>query len=727
MNGSPAPVARLSRSRTATATPPRSTRSTSTFPPAAWSASSARTASASPACSRSSPARAASSTARSRCWAATWRTRAPRRGLPAHRLHAAGARAATSTRRCRCSRTSTSSAACSATRAQSARMAHRRAAREHRPRAVRRPAAGKLSGGMKQKLGLCCALIHDPDLLILDEPTTGVDPLSRRQFWELIARIRARRPGMSVLVATAYMDEAERFDWLVAMDAGRVLAAGDAGGAQGPHRRRLAGGGVRRAAARTSGAGAPRARDPAAPAARRRCRHRGRRPDPALRRLHRGRPRELPHRARRDLRLPRLQRLRQDHHHEDADRPAAAERGEGVAVRPRRGRRTTSRRARASATCRSRSRSTPNSRCARTSSCTRACSTCRRASSRARVDEMVQRFGLAHAAQTLPQALPLGVRQRLSLAVAVIHGPEMLILDEPTSGVDPVARDSFWQLLIDLSRRDGVTIFISTHFMNEAQRCDRISLMHAGRVLASGAPRRSSRRAARARWRRPSSPAWRRRKRASGTGAAAEAPPAAPLPATRPAPGRVQPAALRELRAARGAGAAARSDPARVRAARLRAADDRPRLRHLHRRREPGLRRARPRRHAGEPRLPAQPVRLALLHRAPADPGLRRTRPAHARGRAEPRDRNPGRLRPRPAARPRHRNRRLDRRRHAAARRNRCGLRPGHARRVPRRARAPRPTGRRLRRNPRRSKCASATTRTCAASTRWCPRRSRCC
>nr|MBP8272459.1 ATP-binding cassette domain-containing protein [Sphaerotilus sp.] len=86
--------------------------------------------------------------------------------------------------------------------------------------------AGKLSGGMKQKLGLCCALIHDPDLLILDEPTTGVDPLSRRQFWDLIARIRAQRPGMSVIVATAYMEEADRFDWLVAMNAGRVLATG---------------------------------------------------------------------------------------------------------------------------------------------------------------------------------------------------------------------------------------------------------------------------------------------------------------------------------------------------------------------------------------------------------------------------------------------------------------------------------------------------------------------
>ncbi|MGB3728266.1 MAG: ATP-binding cassette domain-containing protein, partial [Thermodesulfobacteriota bacterium] len=86
--------------------------------------------------------------------------------------------------------------------------------------------AGKLSGGMKQKLGLCCALIHDPDLLILDEPTTGVDPLSRRQFWELIERIRSRREGMSVLIATAYMEEAEGFDWLVASNSGVVLATG---------------------------------------------------------------------------------------------------------------------------------------------------------------------------------------------------------------------------------------------------------------------------------------------------------------------------------------------------------------------------------------------------------------------------------------------------------------------------------------------------------------------
>nr|HML29753.1 ATP-binding cassette domain-containing protein [Hyphomicrobium sp.] len=88
--------------------------------------------------------------------------------------------------------------------------------------------ARNLSGGMKQKLGLCCALIHDPEVLILDEPTTGVDPLSRRQFWKLIEAMRSKRPEMSVLVATAYMEEAEQFDWLVAMNAGHVLATGSA-------------------------------------------------------------------------------------------------------------------------------------------------------------------------------------------------------------------------------------------------------------------------------------------------------------------------------------------------------------------------------------------------------------------------------------------------------------------------------------------------------------------
>jgi ribosome-dependent ATPase len=105
-----------------------------------------------------------------------------------------------------------------------------------------------------------------------------------------------------------------------------------------------------------------------------------------------------------------------------------------------------------------------------------------------RMADLVPRFGLGPYLDQRADALPLGLRQRLSLAVAVIHAPEILILDEPTSGVDPQARDDFWRLLLDLSRKDRVTIFVSTHFMDEALRCDRISLMHAGRVLVTDTP-----------------------------------------------------------------------------------------------------------------------------------------------------------------------------------------------------------------------------------------------
>jgi ribosome-dependent ATPase len=105
-----------------------------------------------------------------------------------------------------------------------------------------------------------------------------------------------------------------------------------------------------------------------------------------------------------------------------------------------------------------------------------------------RIAGLVDRFELADYLDHSPLDLPLGIRQRLSLAVAIVHQPEMLILDEPTSGVDPLARDRFWELLIELSRNEGVTIFVSTHFMNEAERCDRISLMDSGHVLATDTP-----------------------------------------------------------------------------------------------------------------------------------------------------------------------------------------------------------------------------------------------
>ncbi|EPY7024881.1 ribosome-associated ATPase/putative transporter RbbA [Klebsiella pneumoniae] len=347
--------------------------------------------------------------------------------------------------------------------------------------------AGKLSGGMKQKLGLCCALIHDPQLLILDEPTTGVDPLSRAQFWELIDSIRQRQPAMSVLVATAYMEEAERFDWLVAMNAGEVLATGSAAELK----------------AQTGSQTLEQAFIALLPEAQRQA-HRAVIIPPRD-----DREEEIAIEAR-GLTMRFGNFVAVDHVNFRIARGEIfgflgsngcgksttmkmltgllpASEGEAwlfgqpvdpkdIATRQRVGYMSQAFSLYSELTVRqnlelhARLFHIPDGEIP------------------GRVAEMCERFMLTEVEDALPADLPLGIRQRLSLAVAVIHRPEMLILDEPTSGVDPVARDMFWQLMVDLARQDQVTIFISTHFMNEAERCDRISLMHAGKVLASDTP-----------------------------------------------------------------------------------------------------------------------------------------------------------------------------------------------------------------------------------------------
>ena len=348
--------------------------------------------------------------------------------------------------------------------------------------------AGKLSGGMKQKLGLCCALIHDPDLLILDEPTTGVDPLSRNQFWELIERIRQQRPQMSVLVATAYMEEAERFDHLLAIDDGAVLATGSPA----------------ELLKRTQCTSLEEAFIALMPEAKRQ----GHKqlvipPRPAG-------EQEIAIEAR-DLSMRFGDFVAVDHVDFRIERgeifgflgsngcgktttmkmltgllPASEGQAllfgqvvnaSDMATRKRVGYMSQSFSLYAELSVRqnlvlhAQLFHVPATEIA------------------GRVTAMAERFSLGSVMEQLPERLPLGIRQRLSLAVAVIHKPEILILDEPTSGVDPIARDVFWQMMLDLSRNDGVTIFISTHFMNEALRCDRISLMHAGKVLDSDTPK----------------------------------------------------------------------------------------------------------------------------------------------------------------------------------------------------------------------------------------------
>jgi len=347
--------------------------------------------------------------------------------------------------------------------------------------------AKKLSGGMKQKLGLCCSLIHDPDLLILDEPTTGVDPLSRRQFWQLIGRIRARRPGISVVVATAYMEEAERFDWLMAMNAGGVVATGPPAALK----------------QHTNARTVEEAFIALLPEAERRG-HKTLSIPP--RRIVETEP---------VITARGLTRRFGDF--TAVDRVSfTIERGEifGFVGSNGCGKTTTMKmltgllpptEGEAQLFDRPLDASDLGAR-RRVGYMSQAFSlytelTVRQnldlharlfhlppREAKARLAELVRRFGLTDHIDQRAQNLPLGIRQRLSLAVAVVHQPEMLILDEPTSGVDPLARDTFWELLIHLSRNEGVTIFVSTHFMNEAERCDRISLMDSGHVLATDTP-----------------------------------------------------------------------------------------------------------------------------------------------------------------------------------------------------------------------------------------------
>ncbi|MDM3702485.1 ribosome-associated ATPase/putative transporter RbbA [Proteus mirabilis] len=348
--------------------------------------------------------------------------------------------------------------------------------------------AGKLSGGMKQKLGLCCALIHDPQLLILDEPTTGVDPLSRAQFWELINRIRKRQTNMSVLVATAYMEEAERFDWLVAMDAGKVLATG--------HAEELK--------AQTATDELEAAFIELLPEEKRKNHQKVIIPprDKSDDDIIAIEAKELTMRFGQfvavdhvSFRIPKGEifgflgsngcgkstTMKMLTGLLEASEGRAWLFGQEVdpkdiETRKRVGYMSQAFSLYSELTVRQNlelhaklfhipEQDIPQ-----------------------RIKEMSERFNLTDVEDMMPDGLPLGIRQRLSLAVAVIHKPEMLILDEPTSGVDPIARDMFWKLMVDLSRRDGVTIFISTHFMNEAARCDRMSLMHAGKVLVTDTP-----------------------------------------------------------------------------------------------------------------------------------------------------------------------------------------------------------------------------------------------
>jgi len=349
--------------------------------------------------------------------------------------------------------------------------------------------AGKLSGGMKQKVGLCGALVHDPDLLVLDEPTTGVDPLSRRQFWTLIDEIRKDRPSMSVVIATAYMDEAQQWDWIVAMDAGKVLATGTPKELMEKTGTKDLEGCFIALLPEEKRAGHKELVVPPRPEGKQEividAKDLTRRfgsftaVDHVTLQIEKG---EIfgflgSNGCGKSTTMKMLTGLLPPTEGTATLFGQSVEAG-SMEVRKNLGYMTQAFSLYGELTVRenlildARLYHIPPDK------------------AKKRIEELVQRFGLGPHIDAQTDSLPMGLKQRLSLAVAVLHEPQILILDEPTSGVDPVARDSFWELLVDLSRNQGVTIFITTHFMNEGLRCDRISLMNSGKVLAADAPQK---------------------------------------------------------------------------------------------------------------------------------------------------------------------------------------------------------------------------------------------
>jgi ABC-2 type transport system ATP-binding protein len=421
--------------------------------------------------------------------------------------------------------------------------------------------AGRLSGGMKQKLGLACTLVRAPRLLVLDEPTVGVDPVSRRELWAIVSRL-VKSEGTSVLLSTAYLDEAARCDEVVLLHEGEALGRGPPAefaervrgrsfmvSMAGPGRRRLQeslarepgvidaliqGDGVRVVTGSDvppAGLGALGAR-PAAP----------RFEDAFVALLH---EREAPQNARAAEPVEEQGGPPKDEVVIDV-RGAQRRFGEFYAVRDvsfevRRGEifgLLGANGAGKSTTFRMLCGLLPAS-----AGFLRVAGVDLRhaaAAARARVGYMSQKFSLygnlsvrqnvaffagaygmrgarraAREAWALDEFelreeadaasadLPLGFKQRLAMACSLMHEPDVLFLDEPTSGVDPLTRRSFWRRIGRLSRR-GVTVMVTTHFMEEAEYCDRLAIMAAGEILATGSPGEIKARARTAQAREPS-------------------------------------------------------------------------------------------------------------------------------------------------------------------------------------------------------------------------------
>jgi ABC-2 type transport system ATP-binding protein len=417
--------------------------------------------------------------------------------------------------------------------------------------------AGQLSGGMKQKLGLACTLVRSPELLLLDEPTVGVDPLSRRELWEIVRRLVADQ-GLTVLLSTAYLDEAERCSRVIMLHQGKVLSQGApqqvtdlAAGRcfvvtppahQAPRalQARLLdrpdiidavpdGGRVHFVRDAVSAQAA--IADPAAVAIDDALQGLSVEPVPPrfedgfmmVLRAHADRERvkaisiTSPVVGQADDAVVRVQQLLKKFGAFTAvDRISfEVRRGEifGLLGPNGAGKTTTFRMlcgllaptAGRLHVAGADVRDAPASARARLGYVAQKFSLygplsvlenleffasaygLRGERRRARIAWATQQFNLNEQLREVSSQLPGGYKQRLAMAAALLHEPEILFLDEPTSGADPLARRAFWRRITALAEQ-GVTIIVTTHFMQEAEYCDHIAIMDAGQVLSQGSP-----------------------------------------------------------------------------------------------------------------------------------------------------------------------------------------------------------------------------------------------
>ncbi len=407
--------------------------------------------------------------------------------------------------------------------------------------------AGKLSGGMKQKLGLACALLGTPELLLLDEPGVGVDPISRRELWRMVRELAGQ--GIAVVWSTSYLDEAEACDEVLLLNQGRLLFAGRPADLTGRMRGRclhLGGVAGRRRRALSALLRRPEVTDGVIQGANLRIvlKENAARPDPAAAGIE-GRPewKEVAPRfedAFIDLlgggpggesALANAANPRPDSREslivaEDltkmfgdfaaTDRVSFAVRqgeifgllgpngaGKSTTFKMMCGLLTpTSGRAEVMGIDLRRSPSRARQRLgymAQKFSLYGKLTVRRnleffsgvyglsRSAARRAVESMIDSFHLQPFLDAVTEDLSLGYKQRIALACACMHEPDILFLDEPTSGVDPVTRREFWNHINGLVEK-GVTIMVTTHFMDEAEYCDRIGLVHHGRLIALAPP-----------------------------------------------------------------------------------------------------------------------------------------------------------------------------------------------------------------------------------------------